>query len=570
MSERVPSIWKRLIPNSIANNPTHRYREMYQPVASDGTTDDTRRLVMDNAAIDIDLQAGNSPSSNTDSLSDHEDSIKSIDNMPFHAKLIIDNGDQTQLNRDKKILNNEPSKQNSTGFDMSLIIVGAIAFVGDSSRGVLFPVLYSLCKRVGDPAQHFGYIVGAFSFGRLVATPLLGYICDRIRHRTPLTVCSLIICIGAVLWANVYIFDNIWMLYLSQLLLGIGSGTLGITRSYVVERTESKRRTEFLGILTALQYAGFTMTPVLGSSLSTLGSNYSDYLKFALPAYLMAFLAVVCFVGLVTRFQNIDSSQEAPSKPTDLAPSNAVNNANSVNFLIVSMILLNVTSKGSIAVFETVGAAVLIDEYGFSIFLVGLLISIAGSIGTTQLLLFKAFWARRFSDVQLMLGGLGVMIFAELVLLSYGSNPSLTRYVIGVLIMYGIGYPIGHTAVLGAFSKIQKSGPQAALLSWFATAGSVARVVLPICSNYIENVIENGPFCLVLLLVSISYLFIVLLKPLIEFFTNDSEAVNGRDELPNIWRDRSSLDWIQIVAMIALSSFSIFALICLAPGGEGI
>ena len=50
------------------------------------------------------------------------------------------------------------------------------------------------------------------------------------------------------------------------------------------------------------------------------------------------------------------------------------------------------------------------------------------------------------------------MIIAQLIGLSYGRVPQYGRYVTSVVLMYAVGYPIGHTAVLGAFSKIQKSG----------------------------------------------------------------------------------------------------------------
>ena len=49
--------------------------------------------------------------------------------------------------------------------------------------------------------------------------------------------------------------------------------------------------------------------------------------------------------------------------------------------------------------------------------------------------------------------------------------------------MYGVGYPIGHTAVIGWFSKAMKSRPQGMLMGLFASAGSVARIVFPICSG---------------------------------------------------------------------------------------
>lgn len=40
---------------------------------------------------------------------------------------------------------------------LSLAIVAVIVFVGDSSRGVLFPVLWSLCKSLGGNVVDLGW-----------------------------------------------------------------------------------------------------------------------------------------------------------------------------------------------------------------------------------------------------------------------------------------------------------------------------------------------------------------------------------------------------------------------------
>mgnify|MGYP002819223032 CR=1 FL=1 len=45
------------------------------------------------------------------------------------------------------------------------------------------------------------------------------------------------------------------------------------------------------------------------------------------------------------------------------------------------------------------------------------------------------------------------------------------------------GYPVGHTAVIGWFSKAIKQRPQGLLMGLFASAGSVARIVFPVCSG---------------------------------------------------------------------------------------
>ena len=54
-------------------------------------------------------------------------------------------------------------------------------------------------------------------------------------------------------------------LILSQTILGLGSGTLGVTRAFVAEVTAQRNRTTYMAWITAVQYAGFTMTPFIGA-----------------------------------------------------------------------------------------------------------------------------------------------------------------------------------------------------------------------------------------------------------------------------------------------------------------
>lgn len=67
-------------------------------------------------------------------------------------------------------------------------------------------------------------------------------------------------------------------------------------------------RAFFIAICSALQYAGFTVTPVLGSILSTAFQTPSPYhriTKFSAPAYFLALMSFVSILLLIFHFQNI-------------------------------------------------------------------------------------------------------------------------------------------------------------------------------------------------------------------------------------------------------------------------
>lgn len=586
----------------------------------------------------------------------------------------------------------------------SMILIGAITFVGDSSRGVFFPVLQALCLALKGSEIDLGYLVAMFSFGRLLVTTPLGILSDRYGQKMPLILATTTLTIGALLWANSYSTHSIATLYISQFVLGCGSGSLGVTRSYVAERSHPKIRTQTLALMTALQYAGFTVSPLFGSMLAYFGTLIDSYWIYALPGYSIALVALYCVIALLVVFDDtpedptakqitsttittttspiLESSPEFAGKQVELANlneqsqhsqqhingsnlnesfagksldlielgdtrdsqqqadtivgNNTVENTNTgasevfnplhshsagyksvpstepstdsindptsimnpvtantnesnsiinpeekdaninsskskekkklMSFCIIAMILLNVTTKGSISVYETIGAHIAITRYGMTVTEVGILVTSCGVFGFVQLLLFKSFWTKYFSDMTLMLGGIFTMIISQMIAVSYAQEPTKEAFLTSFIIMYAVGYPIGHTAVLGAFSKIQKKGTQGALMGYFATAGSAARIVIPIITGYLDQAVNNAPFCIVMFLLTISYGCLILLRPALQGLIEDKSDPLFDGNLWRTWRCLTRREKAEIAFMVLLFAFSMIALFALSTG----
>ena len=64
----------------------------------------------------------------------------------------------------------------------------------------------------------------------------------------------------------------------------------------MAETTEPKHRTEYMAYLTAMQYTGFAVMPIVGAVLSTVGNEHSGELLLGMP-----FLQVILTVTLCTR-----------------------------------------------------------------------------------------------------------------------------------------------------------------------------------------------------------------------------------------------------------------------------
>ena len=85
-----------------------------------------------------------------------------------------------------------------------------------------------------------------------------------------------------------------------------------MTRSYVTSRTSGAERTWKVAQLTAVQYAGFTVTPFVGSLFSALLGD-ADYsagpfrvTAFTAAAYFLTLLGALCWVALTLAFSDDD------------------------------------------------------------------------------------------------------------------------------------------------------------------------------------------------------------------------------------------------------------------------
>jgi ceroid-lipofuscinosis MFS transporter 7 len=97
-----------------------------------------------------------------------------------------------------------------------------------------------------------------------------------------LLISNVLLCFGAALWANASLVVGLPLLFAAQFMMGLGTGSLGVTRSYVVEQTLPANRTFMLARLSALQYAGFAATPIIGLIIN-LNNAYYFFIFECLP-----------------------------------------------------------------------------------------------------------------------------------------------------------------------------------------------------------------------------------------------------------------------------------------------
>ena len=184
---------------------------------------------------------------------------------------------------------------------------------------------------------------------------------------------------------------------------------------------------------------------------------------YTAPAYFMSCVIIVTIVLMRLYFQDrvrIQTSKDPKKKSARRAAID--DHANQMTFVgltiydccILGCMLLNVSTKGSIASFETLGVSIADSRFGMTSARAGTIVASCGTVGVVALL-SMGYLAKYFSDIQLICGGMVVMCFGILSLAFLSDdayNPSW-KFCLAIFMVYSIGYPIGHTAVIGLFSK---------------------------------------------------------------------------------------------------------------------
>lgn len=186
--------------------------------------------------------------------------------------------------------------------------------------------------------------------------------------------------------------------------------------------------------------------------------------QYSAAAYFMGGLGTITLFLLLTKFQARYRTKPAAKKKSsrtaerdEVADRMTFAGVTVYTAALLGCMLLNVSTKGSIGAFETMGISFAQSHFGLEPALAGLIVSINGMIGVAALL-SMGWLGRFFTDVQMILGGiivcaLGIISFAPLDAVEDGGSNSVIHYGFGIFMIYAIGYPIGHTAVIGLFSK---------------------------------------------------------------------------------------------------------------------
>ena len=204
--------------------------------------------------------------------------------------------------------------QHSRQFWLQLAFLCCVLGLCEAARGIVLPTLSLYVESLGGSSTFLSFVVAAFSVGRLSSSVVLGYVSDYCGMRAILGASVAVTCVGHILFisADGVGSGGLYLLLVSRVLTGFGTGTLSVCRSFVSKHTDSSERTRFMSWLGIVQFAGYAFTPILGGlevDWTVSGSWVIN--TFTAGTYVLLLMDALLLVGLYFGLRGQEMEAEA-------------------------------------------------------------------------------------------------------------------------------------------------------------------------------------------------------------------------------------------------------------------
>ena len=352
-----------------------------------------------------------------------------------------------------------------------LSVLMATAFVDMIGFAMVFPLLPFYALRLHAAEWVIGWMIASFSIAQLASSPLWGRLSDRVGRRTS-------ILFGLAMSGISYLFFGfavqIWMLFASRAIQGLGGGTTGVLQAYVSDVTAPKDRAKALGWLSASTGAGVMIGPAIGSLAAHLG-----------PAAPGLVAAGLCLLNVVFAWRVLPESM--PKR--ELAPRTGIRTA--VLRVIrhpgapqPRLIWIYAVGMGAFASLSAVLALYLKARFGITARTIGYVFVYLGALSVIMRALILGWLVDRFGETRVMRLGTAMLALGMVLMTIPHSIWSMALF----LALVPIGTALLFPSVTALVSHLTDPKEFGQTLSVQQTFGGVARVVGPVWATPIFQV----------------------------------------------------------------------------------
>lgn len=373
-----------------------------------------------------------------------------------------------------------------------LIAIFLTVFIDLLGFGIVIPLLPVYTKAYGATEIQLGLLFSSFSLMQFLFAPMWGRLSDRIGRR-PVLIGGLL---GTAASYALFAYSNtLLLIFISRFFAGFFGANISCAQAYIADVTTQENRAKGMGLIGAAFGLGFTVGPLVGGELSTIGTWVPGAAAsiFSLLAAIYAYLKLPEPERHQPNFRAIP--QGAQVRHVVAEPRLGV---------IYLLIFLSVVAwAGFEAMFTRFGLAAFPKKFGLaeSIDKATVLQVIESAKYTGRYLFFIGVAAaiiqgglirrlvKRFGEVGLSVAGpfflaLSFIIVAWAGTTMPGTEEGWTWVLIGCGLM-PLGFGLNNPALNGLVSRAAPEDQQGAYLGLYQSTASLARVVGPPLTGWV-------------------------------------------------------------------------------------
>ncbi|MBO2944681.1 MFS transporter [Paenibacillus sp. F411] len=369
-------------------------------------------------------------------------------------------------------------QQKKTG---PLILLMVNMFIAMLGIGLIIPILPEFLKEFGAGGKTAGYLVAASGLTQFIFSPIVGELSDKYGRKKMIVAGLALFTLSQLLFAFA---GEVWMLYLSRLLGGMGGAALiPPMMAFVADITTDEDRGKGMGMLGAAMSLGFVVGPGVGGFLSEV--------SLRTPLYVSAAVAAVALVlSSIILPETLSKERQLAARAVTAKKENIfkqfVFSAKAPYF--VPLLLVFVLTLGLMN-FEAIFPLYADASYNFSTKQISVVITVGALVGTVIQAMLIDKILRRFGEVKLISASfLAAAVCMVLLLLS-----SNFWYVLGISVLFFVFTAIMRPAINTLLSKM--AGNEQGFVAGMNNAYmSVGNIVGPAIAGNLFDVHINIPY----------------------------------------------------------------------------
>ena len=159
--------------------------------------------------------------------------------------------------------------------------------------GLVLPAFLFYAENLGASAVIATAIVGSYSIGQAIGTPIWGRMSDRFGRKPMLLLSTFGMGLSYLLVAY---SDTLWLLAVARIMTGLLGGNVAVAMAYVADITPIEKRAQGMGLIGGSISLGFILGPALGGMLAGSDAASATLLWPGLAA------ASLCFITFFATF----------------------------------------------------------------------------------------------------------------------------------------------------------------------------------------------------------------------------------------------------------------------------